>query len=63
MVVNSRRSPLSSVYDGQRCIGFLLSRGRAGVEAFDCDERSLGVYPTQGEAVNAIPDNEEKKCS
>jgi len=38
-------------------------RGRAGVEAFDCDERSLGVYPTQGEAVNAIPDNEEKKCS
>jgi len=52
-----------SVYDGQRCIGFLLSRGRAGVEAFDCDERSLGVYPTQGEAVNAIPDNEEKKCS
>jgi hypothetical protein len=32
-------------------------------EAFDSDERSIGVYPTPREAANAIPNNEEKKCS
>ena len=24
-----------SVYDGARCVGFLMPRGKAGVEAFD----------------------------
>ena len=61
--MSSAPSPLSYVYDGRHCRGFILARGRSGFEAFDCDERSLGVYPTQGEAVNAIPNNEEKKCS
>ena len=63
MVVNSRRSPLSSVYDGRICRGFVIARGKLGFEAFDSDERSIGVYPTRREAVNAIPSNEEKKCS
>jgi hypothetical protein len=52
-----------SVYDGQRCIGFLLSRGKLGFEAFAADQHSLGTYPTQREAADAIPNNEEKKCS
>jgi hypothetical protein len=56
-------TPLVSVCEGRECVSFILARGKAGFEAFDCDERSLGVYPTQGEAVNAIPNNEEKKCS
>jgi len=63
MVVNSRPSPLSSVYDGRICRGFVIARGKLGFEAFDCDQRSLGVYSTQSEAVNAIPNNEENKCS
>ena len=44
---------LLSVYAGQRCLGFLLSR-RDGVEAFDIDDRSLGIFPDQKSAADAI---------
>jgi hypothetical protein len=47
-------SPLLSAYDGQRCIGFAFSLGKLGFEAFDTEERSLGVYATQREAAAAI---------
>jgi hypothetical protein len=50
----ARSSPLLSAYDGQRCIGFVCSRGKLGFEAFDSKERSLGVYATQREAAVAI---------
>jgi hypothetical protein len=43
-----------SIYEGQRCIGFLLNRGRTGWEAFDADEVSLGIFPTQQAASDAI---------
>jgi hypothetical protein len=39
-----------SVYDGSRCIGFIMPRGKSGVEAFDGDTRSLGVFPDQKSA-------------
>jgi hypothetical protein len=45
---------LLSAYDGQRCIGFAFSLGKLGFEAFDTEERSLGVYATQREAAAAI---------
>jgi hypothetical protein len=44
---------MMSVYDGQRCIGFLLRRGKA-VEAFDGDSKSLGIFPNQATAAGAI---------
>jgi hypothetical protein len=47
-------SPLSYIYDGRACLGFVLSRGRAGFEAFDRDQRSLGLYPTAPAAANAV---------
>jgi len=47
-------SPLAYVYDGRECLDFVLSRGRADFEAFDSEERSLGVYGTQREAAAAI---------
>jgi hypothetical protein len=50
----ARSSPLLSAYDGQRCIGFVCSRGKLGFEAFDTEERSLGMYATQREAAAAI---------
>jgi len=50
----ARSSPLWSAYDGQCCIGFVCSRGKLGFEAFDSEERSLGVYGTQREAAAAI---------
>jgi len=52
------RPTWQAVYDGQRCIGHLLSRGRLGVEAFDADDRSLGIFPTTQEAAAAIPAKE-----
>jgi hypothetical protein len=43
-----------SVYAGQRCIGFLLNRGKLGWEAVTATERSLGTHSTQQEAADAI---------
>ena len=43
-----------SVYDGSRCIGFMMPRGRQGVEAFDADDRSLGFFADQKSAADAI---------
>jgi hypothetical protein len=47
-------SPLLSIYDGQTCIGFILNRGQQGWEAFDAGDASLGLYPSQRDATNAI---------
>jgi hypothetical protein len=46
--------PITSVYAGQVCLGFILARGPAGFEGFTADERSLGLFPTQREAAAAI---------
>jgi hypothetical protein len=50
----ARSSPLLSAYDGQRCIGFVCSRGKLGFEAFDREERSLGLYPAAPAAANGV---------
>lgn len=47
---------MSSVYDGQSCIGFVFARGAAGFEAFNADEISLGLFPTEAAAANAVAD-------
>jgi hypothetical protein len=56
-------SPLLSVYSGRTCIGFILARGKLGFEAFNADQRSLGIYPTQREAAAALPDAAEVQQS
>jgi hypothetical protein len=43
-----------SVYDGRTCLGFVLNRGKLGFEALHPDQHSLGVFPTQREAVAAF---------
>jgi hypothetical protein len=43
-----------AVYSGQRCAGHLISRGKAGVEAFDREDRSLGVFADVISAANAV---------
>jgi hypothetical protein len=45
---------LLSVYSGQQYCGAIVSRGRQGFEAWDVDDKSLGVYPTQKEAMQAL---------
>jgi hypothetical protein len=52
--VNAFTVPMLSVYEGQRCVGFLLRRGRMGFEAFDAAERSCGIFIQLGDAANAV---------
>jgi hypothetical protein len=47
-------APLAYVYDGRECLGFVLARGRSVFEAFDREERSLGLYPAAPAAANAV---------
>jgi hypothetical protein len=54
MIARSATTPMVSVYDGRACLGFILARGRAGFEAFDREERSLGLYPAAPAAANAV---------
>jgi hypothetical protein len=49
-------SPLAYVYDGREMLGFVLSRGKQGHEAFDREERSLGLFETAAKAANAVFD-------
>jgi hypothetical protein len=49
-------TPLAYVYDGRQILGHVLARGKAGFEVFDRDDKSLGIFQTQAEAVRALPD-------
>jgi hypothetical protein len=50
-------SAMLVVYDGRETAGFLLRRGKVGVEAFDRD--CVGLFPSESEAANAITSNME----
>jgi hypothetical protein len=56
-------APLSYIYDGRECRGFVLARGRLGFEAFDRQERSLGLFKTVAAAANAVADAAESERS
>jgi hypothetical protein len=44
-----------SVFDDrQRCLGFVLSRGRDGYEAFDASDRPIGMFGTTDAAAAAL---------
>jgi len=47
-------APLAYVTDGRQAIGSALKRGPLGFEAFNREERSLGMYPTAPAAANAV---------
>jgi len=42
------------VYNGTTCIGHTIRRGRAGIEAFDIDDKSIGLFPTLADATAAL---------
>jgi hypothetical protein len=46
--------PLSYVYDGRQCLGHILRRGCRGYEAFDRDDKSIGIFSSQQQAANAV---------
>ena len=45
---------LVPIMNGDACAGFLISLGPRGVEAFDKDEKSLGVFPDAPSAATAV---------
>jgi hypothetical protein len=47
-------SALQSGYDGRARVGHLLLRGNQGVEAFDADDHSFGMFPDAKTAAAAI---------
>jgi hypothetical protein len=47
-------SALVSIYDGRTCVRHVLNRGRAGFELFNADEHSLGLFPTERAAIDAL---------
>jgi hypothetical protein len=42
------------VYAGQTRIGHLYRRSKAGFEAFNTDDRSIGLFGSQREAADAL---------
>jgi hypothetical protein len=56
--INSKLIPdplvMQSMYVGATCTGFLYSRGRQGVEAYDADMHSLGIFPDKKAAADAV---------
>jgi hypothetical protein len=52
--MTSAPTTLSYVHEDRRCIGTMLARGKVGIEAFDADDRSLGLFPNQQAAADAI---------
>jgi hypothetical protein len=52
-----------SVTDGTTCIGFVLSRGRDGFEAFNRNGKTIGKFKTQQDAMRAIPRPEAARAA
>jgi hypothetical protein len=44
----------ASVYASQRCIGHVLARGKHGFEAFDNDDKSIGIFANVSVAADAL---------
>jgi hypothetical protein len=43
-----------AVYSGQRCLGHAIWRGKIGVEAFNVDDKSIGLFSTLKDATAAL---------
>jgi hypothetical protein len=56
-------SPFVSVYIGRHLIGHIISRDRAGFEAFDAEQNSLGTFSSEKDAANAISDSAKQAPS
>ena len=54
------QTAMLSVYDGQRCLGHIIVRGKRGFEAFDADDNSLGVFLSDHEAADAVTNAAEE---
>jgi hypothetical protein len=46
--------PFMSVFEGGRCVGFVLCRGPKGFEGYDSNESSLGIFNNKDAAAAAV---------
>jgi hypothetical protein len=53
-------SSWKAIYHGQQCVGHIIHRGPLGVESFDREDASLGLFPTEADAINALDRVEPK---
>jgi hypothetical protein len=54
-------SPIVSIMIDRKCIGFLMHRGVAGVEAFN-EHASLGLFPDRDKAIAAVAERISKQA-
>ena len=45
---------MQAIYAGQRCLGFIWLRDRGAIEAFDINDKSIGIFASQAAAADAI---------
>jgi hypothetical protein len=51
---SDKSSAAMSVYDGPRCIGFIIAHGRTSYESLDVDQQFVGLFSHEGEAAAAL---------
>jgi hypothetical protein len=51
---SDKSSAAMSVYDGRRCIGFIIAHGRTSYESFDVDQHSVGLFSHERDAAAAL---------
>jgi hypothetical protein len=56
MIARTPASNLVSVYDGTTCLGHMLRKPRIGYEAYNRDDKPIGLFNSQREAANALTD-------
>jgi hypothetical protein len=61
--MNSTMPRFIPVMSGRACAGFLVSRGLRGIEAYDRDERSIGVFADVMAAALAVEESVASACS
>jgi hypothetical protein len=54
MTASTTDRPFMVLYADDRCLGHVIRRGRDGVEAFDQQDRSLGLFQDVTAAADAI---------
>lgn len=47
-------TPLITITIADRCVGYLIRRGKSGFEAFGPDDKSRGIFTSETEAVGAV---------
>jgi hypothetical protein len=53
-IARAPATTMVSVYDGTACLGHVLYRPKVGFEAYDHDDKLIGLFESQRAAADAI---------